>query len=308
MAIPVVADFFVGCSLVKNRPALDFPTQKIKEKPMKKLFLLLTLALSVARMDASVFTLDGDLSYEITEPRLTFKLEGDLKNASPAGSGTIKLVLWATPGPFPSAGYIVGEYTLGSLAGGYQFSDFSVRTTSKVPTISGTYHFTIAVAEFTDTGWRNVLAVSTGTRQLVAGNFPEQKKWTLPNKTVTQPFALIQQGDIITLKQKATVLLNVFPAGPELRTTLTVRSTTKLAAKNSLGKWPLSYKYKMIQDTYLKKKVPAGQLTFEYPASSGKPKTTVVLTLYFQGSPAGIYRSVETSAGRTETTWGSFSF
>lgn len=297
-----------SCSVLRCHPALDFASPMLEKILMKTLLLLLMLAFSIVRLNAAVFTLDGDLTWEITEPRCTFKLDGSLKNNTPGGSGTIKLVLWVTQGPFPSPGVIIGETTLGSINGGYQFSDFTVKTVSKVPTISGPYYFTIAVAEYTVDGWRNRLAVATGTRELVAGNFKGQKKWALPTATVTQPFALFQSGDFITLKLKASSLLNLFPLESQLRTTLDVQSASKLVAKNANGKRTPTYQYKMATATYLKKKVPAGKLTLEYPATSKQPKATVIITLFFQGRPAGTYSSEEKTAAGTEVTWGSFSF
>ena len=275
---------------------------------MKTLLLLIMLSLSLVRLNAAVFSLDGDLSWQITEPRCTFKLDGHLKNNTPGSSGTIKLVLWATPGPFPSPGYIIGECTLGAIDGGSQFSDFTINTVSKVPIVSGTYHFTIAVAEYTIDGWRNRLAVATGTRVLMAGNFTDQKRWTLPKTPVTQPFGIIQSGDFITLKLKATGLLNLFPLASQTKTTLDVLSATKLVAKNPSGKRTPTYQYKMVSATYLKKRVPAGRLTLEYPSSASKPKSTVVITLFFQGASAGTYMSEETTSAGTETTWGRFTF
>ena len=65
----------------------------IKEICMRHLVLLLMLLFSLARLNASVFALDGVLTWEITEPRCTFKLDGSLKNNTPGSSGTIKLVL-----------------------------------------------------------------------------------------------------------------------------------------------------------------------------------------------------------------------
>ena len=275
---------------------------------MKTLVLLAMLSLSLVRLNAAAFALEGDLTWEITEPRCTFKLDGTLTNNTPGDSGTIKLVLWATQRPVPSPGVIVGETTLGTISGGDQFRDFKVRTVSKLPTISGPYYFTIALAEYTVDGWRNRLAVATGTRELVAGNFKGQKKWALPTATVTQPFALFQSGDFITLKLKASSLLNLFPLESQLRTTLDVQSASKLVAKNANGKRTPTYQYKMATATYLKKKVPAGKLTLEYPATSKQPKATVIITLFFQGRPAGTYSSEEKTAAGTEVTWGSFSF
>ncbi len=288
------------------RAALDFAWPIIEETGMKHLLLLLMLSLSVVRLNASVFALDGDLTWEVTEPRCTFKLDGSLTNNTAGSSGTIKLVLWATPGAFPSPGFIVGETRLGTIGGGDHFSDFEVKTVSKVAAVSGPYHFTVVVVEYTVDGWRNRLAVDTGIRELVAGDFKGQKKWTLPKALVTQPKARVKSGDFITLKLKASEMLNLFPLASQWKTTLDAQSATKLVAKNSSGKRTPTYLYKRTTATYLKKKVSAGRLTLEYSASSSQPKATVIITLFFQGSSAGTYRSEEKTEASTEITWGSF--
>ena len=125
----------------------------------------------LARVDATVLRLEGDLTWNVTVPQCGFKLNGELQNLGSAGTGPIKLVLWATPAPYPSAGYNVGEYTLGQIPAGSQLSDFTVKTKSNLPFVNGTFYFTIAVVEYTLAGWRNVLLVPTGTRALYNGNF-----------------------------------------------------------------------------------------------------------------------------------------
>ncbi len=274
---------------------------------MKTLLCAFALLFLIARVDAAELELDGDLTWEITEPRCTFKLNGNLKSNTPGGSGTLRLVLWATSRPFRSPGFIVGEYTLGSIGNGFQFSDFTVQTVSKLPPISGNYYFTIVVAENTPDGWRNRLAVATGTRELNAGNFTDQKKWAYPATAVTRPLSIIQPLDIITLRLKATELLNLFPSDSQLKTTLTVQSDTKLVARNSLGKRTPDYEYKVVAATYRNQKVRAGRLTLDYPSSAGHPKSTVVLTFFFQGGSRGTYKSEETNSSGTEITWGRFS-
>ncbi|MES2438812.1 MAG: hypothetical protein V4584_07090 [Verrucomicrobiota bacterium] len=274
---------------------------------MKTLFCLLAMMVSLARMDATTLDLEGDLTWEVTEPRCTFKLDGYLQNNTGFGSGTLKLVLWATQYQFPSAGYIVGEYTIGAIGAGSQFKDFTVKSTSHVPSVSGDFYFTIAISEYTPTGWKNVLAVPYDKESLLAGNFRDQLKWTLPKDPVTAPLAKLRAGDLLSLKLQATDLKNLFPPDSQIKTTLDVQSKTKINSKDSINKKrTASYKYSVIQTKYRNKKVSAGKLTLNYPEKGNTPKTSTVVTLYFQGPTSGTYKSVEKNSSGEETTWGIF--
>lgn len=272
--------------------------------PMKTLFCALTLILCLVRLDAAAFKLNGDLTWKIIEPRCTFNLAGDLQNLSPAGttSGTIKLVLWVTGTPYPAPGYIIGEYTLGQIGGNQQFSDFSVRTTSNIPTLTGNFHFTIAVVEYTPAGWMNRLLVPTGTQSLVKGNFPAQPIWTIPNTVVTAPNLTFPVGQRLILTQKATSLLNLFPVKSQTMRTVTVDSISKVTVKNTDGQSTARFTYKVKKDTLRGAKVSAGSLYVRYDSST----SFATITLYFQGANSGTYRSVETIASKAETTWGTF--
>lgn len=264
----------------------------------------------VIRMDAAILKLDGDLTWEVTEPRLTFKMAGGLQNSSPAGttSGTIKLVLWANKTPYPSVGSIVGEYNLGQIGGGYQFSDFAVKTNSNVPTVTGDYYFTIAVLEYTTAGWINRLVVETGKHSLLSGNFTDQLKWTIPTAKVGAPVPALVTGQLLKLTLKGSEYLNLFPTDSQTTTKVTIDTTKKATVKNPDGKNTAAFTYKIIDSTLNGKKVKAGSLYLDYNSSS----SYATVTLYFQGLTSGTYKSVSKvypsgNPARTETTWGKFS-
>lgn len=271
---------------------------------MKTLLCVFAFVLSLVPASAAVFKLDGDLTWEITEPRLTFRLVGKLQNLSPTGStsGTIRMVLWATSVETPVRTHNIGEFTLGQIGGGYQFTDFNVRTNSKIPNISGTYRFSIAVMEYTTASWRNVVIVPTGNRSLIDGNFSEQKKWVLPPGKALTPPAKLRTGESFTLRLRATASKNLFPIGSQSRTTLDVKSATRIVSRIADSKRTPEYKYSVINETFKKKKVRAGQLTLTYPDSNS------TITLFFQAPDSGTYKTVYESSGQSETTWGTFTF
>ena len=264
------------------------------------------MMLCLIRAEASTFALNGDLSWKITEPRCTFTMVGGIQNTSPTGtSGTIKLVLWATKNPYPSIGSIVAEYTLGQVSAGYQFSDFSVKTSSNVPTVTGDYYFTIAVLEYTTAGWQNRLLVDTGTRNLVSGNFTGQLKWKIPTATVTTPIPSLMVTNQLKLSLKASEYLNLFPTASRTTTTINIDFGTKAFVKTTdVKKTSASFKYVVKKDTLNGKKVNSGSLYLDYANSS----TYATITLFFQGPNSGTYKSVETVASKPETTWGTFTF
>lgn len=160
---------------------------------MKILLFAAAMFLGVFRSEAANFRLDGDLTWEITEPRLTFKLAGNLVDLTNGTSGTIKPVLWASSQP-SYLGSDIGEYTLGQIDGGNQFNDLSGRTTSNIPSVTGNYYFNITVLEYTTAGWRNRLIVPGGSATLIKGDFVTQQKWKISTNNVTSPPAALAYG------------------------------------------------------------------------------------------------------------------
>ncbi len=276
---------------------------------MKILCCVLALILALAKADASVFELTGSLSWKITEPRLTFSLVGGLVNHSAGTSGTIKMVLWASPYQYPptapttSTAYNVGEYTLGQINGGSEFHDFSVRTHSYIPSISGNYYFTIAIVEYTAVGWRNVLFIpGVGTKNLIAGNFSDQLKWVIPTGTVIAPIATLSQGQIINLTEKATDQLNLYPAGSQDKSSLTILVNPHVNVTNPTGTRAAGYTYNIKSSVVNNKTVSGGETFINYSSSNDQD----TITLYFLKPKSGYYQSMSSISGYTETIWGRF--
>ena len=247
----------------------------------------------------------------ITEPLATFNMDGGIQNLSPVGSksGTIKLVLWATPAPFPSAGYPVAQYTLGQIGGGYQFSDFTIRTTSSIPKITGKFHFTIAVLEYTSSGWRTQLTVPTGTKDLTAGDFPGQEKWTLPTTAIIAPPAKLANTNLLTLTPKATSDLNILPEASRQPFTITVGPKKQVTVVRPEETNPANFIYAVKKLTYNKKKVSTGSLALNYKAAGKKSSiSTGKLVFYYQTATSGFYQNTESDYFGKLVTWGTFTF
>lgn len=272
---------------------------------MKLLLFAMAMVVSMVQVHATVITRDGDLTWNVTEPRCSFQLKGNLKNNTALSSGPLKLVLWATSNPFPSSGYMVAECTLGSINAGYQFSNFTVKTPSKLPSVSGNYHFTIVVVEYTGTSWRNVLAVPTGQKMLQVGNFVGQQKWLIPTTTVLPPASLITPGNFFKLTLKATDEKNLFPASFQEKMTIMVDTKNKLTTTLRSAEKTAKYSYAIRYGKLGKQKVDYSQLTIDY-GSSGNGVSKAVYSFYFHSLTSGTYRCVETNAAGQEPTWGTF--
>lgn len=275
---------------------------------MKTLMFAVVMLLGLVRAEAANFRLDGKLNWEITEPRLTFKLDGNLVDLTPGRSGTIKLVLFVSARPYPSLANVVGEANLGQIDGGYQFTTFQIPTLSNVPKLSGSYYFTIAVMEFTSKGWANRLIVPGTTAVLVAGDFRDQVKWIVPTKTVIAPPAKFQAGDLVTTHLMATSLLNELPVASQTSATLQFQSTSLVAVSGPDGKKSPKFTYKMVKPKFNGAVVTAGQLTLQYPATAGTPKFSEVITLFYQSASSGTYQRARTVGKVSETTWGTFNY
>jgi len=267
---------------------------------MKTLLLALVMVLSLVRTQAATLQLDGDLTWNVTEPVCTFKLDGDIRNTG-ASSGTLKMILMATPNPFPSAGVIVGEYTLGSVPNGYKLTDFKAKTIAKLPTTTGTYYMTITIAEYTGAGWKNIFAKQSGTQRIVGGHITGQKKWTIPTAKAIPPIGKFAVGTRIVLASKATNDLNLFPSGYQEKTVATINAKNKvetvLNSRKKSGKYTVAAK----SGTFNKEKVTYTQVVIDY--GSGNKST---LSLYFQGTYNGTYKNIETTSAGKITTWGTF--
>lgn len=267
---------------------------------MKTLFLALVMVLSLVRTQAATLQLDGDLTWNITEPVCSFKLDGDIRNVG-ASSGTLKMVLMATPNPFPSAGVIVGEYTLGSVPNGYKLTDFTAKTIAKLPATTGTYYITITIAEYTGAGWKNIYAKQSGTQRFVGGHITSQKKWTIPTAKAIPPIGKFAVGTRIVLSSKATNELNLFPTGYQDKTVVTTNAKSKvetvLNSRKKSGKYTVAAK----SGTFNKQKVTYTLVEIDY--GSGYKSA---VSLYFQGTYNGTYKSVDTTSAGKIVSWGTF--
>lgn len=276
---------------------------------MKSLLCLFAMLLCLSKVEASFFSLTGDLTWNITDPQCSFRLKGKLQNLG-AASGSLRLALWATEVPFPAPGTLVAEFPLGQLGSGYQFDNFTFKTKATLPQQNGEIYYTITLMEYTTAGWRNQLAVPTGTRTMWQGQFKDQPKWVLPKKSVIDPPAKLKPGNRLILKEQAMGNLNRFPAGWRERYRLDVQPSKVINYLNRNLDEKVKYKYTVLKRKYLGMRGDVGLLEMTYQGP-GNFKFTEKVYLYFHGPNRGTYWSSVKGSLWGESTypwtrWGTF--
>lgn len=273
---------------------------------MKTLLRVLAAALSIASVQAANIVISGTLSWKIFQPDCTFKLDGAIANLSPAGtsSGTLRLILWATPAAFPSKGYALAEHILGPLDGGYQFDNFSATVPVYMQNITGNLNFTIAVLEYTTAGWLNRAYVTTGRKKVENGDFITGLPWVIPNKPVIDPPAKMVADNKLTLAVAANEDLKAITPGTRAKTRITLVGKNKATITIAGDESTSMRKYTVKNSTLYQKKVPVGRLHLDPLDTTGSS----TVTLYFQSAKSGVFKNVEENPQGGGTTWGTFTF
>lgn len=273
---------------------------------MKTLLCALMAVLCMARLDASSIRINGTLSWKVTKPDCIFKLDGSIVNLSPSGtaSGSLKIVLWATPAQFPSRGYAIAEHNLGQLGGSQFITNFNERVPVSIPKISGNYHFSISVLEYTFSGWLNRDYVTTGQKLLENGEFVTGTKWPIPVKPVIAPPAKLRLNDRLVLTVRADEKMNMITSGTHAKTAVTIRKKTKARIFIAGDDWDYLFSYNVRNKLLADRKVPVGRLYLDPEDITGSS----TLTLYFQSPTSGFYKNVEENPDGGGTTWGVFSY
>lgn len=94
--------------------------------------------------------LEGSGSWRISGSTITLGMDRVSNGRSGGSSGTLRMQVWATDFPYSGgqiSGYILGTYSLGTLTGGYSFTDVSGTVSYTAPP-SGTYYTTLTLEEY----------------------------------------------------------------------------------------------------------------------------------------------------------------
>ena len=271
---------------------------------MTTLLRAIAAALCLTAVDAASIRISGTLTWKIQAPNCTFKLDGGIQNLSPTGttSGTLKMILWATPAPFPSKGEAIAEYNLGVLGGGYQIDSFKHKVQVSMPKITGNYYFTIAILEYTTSGWLNRDYVTTGRKLLDNGRFVTGFKWRVPTLPVINPPQKLLVGQKLILNPKADEDFNQIVSGTIAKTNVTIQRKGKASVEVASYDWDDFYTYTLGKSNLNGQKVPLGKLYLDPVDFTGSS----TLKLYFQSPTSGVYRNDEENPDGGGTTWGAF--
>ena len=278
---------------------------------MKKLiFALMALSL-VAQIHAANIKFSGSPTWKLENGECTFMVAGSIQNLSTDGrlSGSLKLILWATPYIFPAPGYLVSEYPLQQLGSLQQINNVKGKAPANLPALSGSYHFTVTVMEYTGNGWATRDYRGTGQKLLEDGNFVTGAKWSLPNKPVVAPPTKFLNGKRLNLTLKATQEFDAIALDFQTRTNILATPDSKANVTTSGETEVAARGYSVKLGPYNDKRVKYGRLVLNYAKAAGLSiPWNNTLTLYFHTKTSGTYKSVEVNPDGGRTTWGIFTY
>ncbi len=257
----------------------------------------------------------GEPQWEIKNGVCTFSLLAETKiiNQGPAEtlSGSLRLSLVMTANPFPDVGTLVSAADIGQLPGGYEISNFSVPAPVQIPLVTGYRYFTLAVEEFTDSGW--VTHFSGGSnlvylRQGVVGTPPVWK----PKGQVISPSISTPAGMRVVFIQKAVQVggkAYVVPKNDQFsisaRLNISGRTVVYQGAipKGAGADWS----YKGGNAKWQGKSCRVGVLVIDYGVTQGESVKSTY-SLFFQKDGRGFYKATYGEGNESVTTWGLFNF
>lgn len=94
--------------------------------------------------------IEGTGSWKISGSSIIIGADKVSNNRSGGSSGSLRLQVWATSYPYSGgsmSGYVIGTYSLGTLSGGYYYSNLSGTVSFKAPP-AGTYYTTLTLEEY----------------------------------------------------------------------------------------------------------------------------------------------------------------
>lgn len=250
----------------------------------------------------------GTPTWKITPPVCRFKVDGPIQNLSPTGSGTLKLVLFISKAPYPSAGSQVSELTLGQLAGQTQFNKAAGKELAYVPKVTGTFYFSVLVAEYTLSGWRVRAFADTGKYKLKDGVFITGTKWTVPKGPVLPPPGRMVNGDFIDFKEKATESYDLIAPMAQSRTRVQFLKGKNCRVTAAGEQVKVTYDYKTGIVTSNGKPSDVGKLTVDFSnLTDSIYQTESQYVLYYTTGLSGYYKRTDLAGTGRRVMWGVFS-
>lgn len=250
----------------------------------------------------------GTPTWKVTPPVCRFKVDGPIQNLSPYGSGTLKLVLFISKAPYPSAGSQVSELTLGQLAGQTQFDKAVGKELAYVPKVTGTFYFSVLVAEYTLSGWRVRAYADTGKYKLKDGVFITGTKWRAPKGPVLPPPGRMVNGDFIDFKEKATESYDLIAPMAQSRTRVQFLKGKNCRVTAAGEQVKVTYDYDTDVVMTNAKVSDVGKLTVDFSdLTDSIYQTESQYVLYYTSGLSGYYKRTDLAGTGRRVTWGLFS-
>lgn len=118
--------------------------------------LLMILSACMLSAHAADLKFKGTQGYSFSGSQVTLKLGGVTNKTAGGVSGSMKVQLWALPGPYPgvslSSGTVIGEFTLKGLDGGTSYLPMDRTVAAKMPARSGSYSMMLLLSEYRTDG------------------------------------------------------------------------------------------------------------------------------------------------------------
>lgn len=290
---------------------LDLSRSRGKIPGMKSLLVLCALIASFIPAEAvSIIRMVGTPTWKITPPACRFKVDGPIQNLSPSGSGsgTLKLVLFISKAPYPSAGSQVSELVLGQLAGQTQFNKAAGKSLAYVPKVTGTYYFSVLVAEYTGSGWSVRAYADTGKYKLKDGVFVTGTKWTVPKGPVIPPPGKMVNGDFIDFKEKATESFDMISPMAQTRTRVQFLKGKNCRVTSVGEQVKVTYSYGTGIVSSNGKPSDVGKLTVDFSnLTNSIYQTESQYVLYYTTGLSGYYKRTDLAGTGRRVVWGLFS-
>ena len=267
------------------------------------------LAVSSPLGAQSIIRMVGTPSWKITPPVCRFKVDGPIQNLSPAGtvSGTLKLSLFMSEREYPAPGTVVSEHTLGQLGGQFQIDRVKAKEPASIPNLTGTFHFTVVVSEYTTAGWRARAFSDTGTRKVKNGVFVTGTKWRIPKDPVLPPPTKLPNGTFFKFKLNATEQLDKIAGSSQTRTRVIIRKGKNARYQGPATKTKAEYSYKTGRKRVNGKRADIGKLVIDFRKAAGtESQTESQFELYFTSGATGYYKRTDLAGTGRRVTWGKF--
>lgn len=256
----------------------------------------------------------GEPLWEIENGVCIFSLSGETKiiNQGPAEvlSGSLRLSLVMTANPFPDVGTLVSAADIGQLQGGYEFSDSSTSAPVQIPSVTGYRYFTLAVEEFTSSGWVTYFSGRSELVYLRQGVVSTPPIWKPLTGRVIPPPISAPAGMKVVFNQKALQVGGKAYVVPKI-------DQFSISARLSRGGRTVVYQganpkgagadwsYKGGKAKWQGKSCRVGVLVIDYGVTQGKSAKSTYW-LFFQKDGRGFYKATYVVGKESVTSWGLF--